>query len=99
MWNLKWRKLEKKWLRLAGMEFRMLENDLKKYWRSQEQRAQIIEKFASLGVSDLADSIGLSISLLKQHKADYWHWYRSLAQNEIETYVLCFNFLKAKLVL
>ena len=84
--KLKWRKLEKNWLRLAGMELKVLENDLKKYWRSQEQHAQIIEKFASLGVPDLAGSIGLIIPLLKQHKADNWNWYRALEQNEIEKY-------------
>ena len=84
--QLKWRKLEKNWLRLSGLELKVLENDLKKYWRSQEQQAQIIEKFAGLGVLDLTAAIGLIIPLLKQHQADSWNWYRALEQNEIEQY-------------
>ena len=82
----KWRKLEKNWLRLPGLELKALETNLKKYWRSQEQKAQIIEKFANLGVTDLEEASGLLISLLKQHNSSNWSWYRSLNSAEIQYY-------------
>lgn len=82
----KWRKLEKNWLRLPGLELKALETHLKKYWRSQEQKAQIVEKFANLGVGDLESASGLLISLLKQHNSDIWSWYRGLNPAEIQHY-------------
>jgi hypothetical protein len=80
----KWRNLQKNWLRLPGLELKALETNLKKYWRSQEQKAQIIEKFANLGVGDLEAAIGLLIPLLKQHNSSNWSWYRSLNSSEIQ---------------
>lgn len=82
----KWRNLEKNWLRLPGLELKVLENNLKKYWRSQEQKAQIIEKFANLGIADLEAASGLLIPLLKQHNSEIWSWYRSLNSSEIQYY-------------
>jgi hypothetical protein len=82
----KWRNLEKNWLRLPGLELKGLENNLKKYWRSQEQKAQIIEKFANLGIADLEAASGLLIPLLKQHNSKIWSWYRSLNSSEIQHY-------------
>jgi hypothetical protein len=82
----KWRNLQKNWLRLPGLELKALETNLKKYWRSQEQKAQIIEKFAKLGVGDLEAAIGLLIPLLKQHNSEIWSWYRSLNSSEIQHY-------------
>lgn len=82
----KWRKLEKNWLRLPGLELKALETHLKKYWRSQEQKAQIVEKFANFGIGDIETSIGLLIPLLKQHNSDIWSWYRGLNPAEIQHY-------------
>jgi superfamily I DNA and/or RNA helicase len=82
----RWRNLEKNWLRLPGLELKALETNLKKYWRSQEQKAQIIEKFANLGIADLEEASGLLIPLLKQHNASNWSWYRSLSSTEIQYY-------------
>jgi hypothetical protein len=82
----KWRNLEKNWLRLPGLELKALESNLKKYWRSQEQKAQIVEKFANLGIADLEAASSLLIPLLKQHNSDIWTWYRALNTTEIQYY-------------
>ena len=82
----KWRKLEKNWLRLPDLELKTLETNLKKYWRSQEQKAQIIEKFANFGIDDLEAACGILIPLLNQHNSSNWSWYRSLNSSEIQQY-------------
>ena len=82
----KWHILEKKWLRLPGLKPQEQENNLKKYWRNQELKAKIAEKFANLGIRDLDASIGLLVPLLKQHNSENWNWYRTLNASEIQDY-------------
>ncbi len=80
----KWRKLEKTWLRLPGLDVGQLENQLKKYWQNQSQRANLKEKFARFGIQNLETEIGLLIPLLKQHNTAHWQWYRNLSRTAIE---------------
>ncbi len=80
----KWRKLEKTWLRLPGLDVGQLENQLKKYWKNQSQRANLQDKFAQFGIQNLEAEIGLLIPLLKQHNTAHWQWYRKLSRTEIE---------------
>ena len=80
----KWRKLEKTWLRLPGLDVGQLENQLKKYWQNQSQRANLKEKFARFGIQNLEAALGLLIPLLKQHNTAHWQWYRKLSRTAIE---------------
>lgn len=80
----KWRKLEKTWLRLPSLDVGQLENQLKKYWKNQSQRANLQDKFAQFGIQNLEAEIGLLIPLLKQHNTAHWQWYRKLSRTEIE---------------
>jgi len=80
----KWRKLEKTWLRLPGLDLQQLENQLKKYWQIQGQRANLKEKFARFGIQNLDEVLGLLVPLLKQHNAAQWQWYRKLSREEIQ---------------
>ena len=82
----KWRKLEKTWLRLPGLDIQLLENQLKKYWQNQIQRANAKEKFARFGIQDLDAVLGLLIPLLKQHNTAHWQWYRKLSRTAIEQF-------------
>ena len=82
--QLKWRKLEKTWLRLPGLDVGQLENQLKKYWQNQSQLANLKEKFARFGIQNLDEVIGLLIPLLKQHNTAHWQWYRKLSRTAIE---------------
>lgn len=80
----KWRKLEKTWLRLPGLDLQPLETQLKKYWQIQTQRAQLKEKFAGFGIQNLDEVLGLLVPLLKQHNSAQWQWYRKLSRAEIQ---------------
>lgn len=82
----KWRKLEKTWLRLPGLDLQPLETQLKKYWQIQTQRAQLKEKFARFGIQNLDEVQGLLVPLLKQHNSTQWQWYRKLSRVEIQQF-------------
>lgn len=80
----KWRKLEKTWLRLPGLDLLQLETQLKKYWQIQAQRANLKEKFARFGIQNLDEVLGLLVPMLKQHNFAQWQWYRKLSRVEIQ---------------
>lgn len=80
----KWRKLEKTWLRLPGLDLLQLETQLKKYWQIQAQRANLKEKFARFGIQNLDEVLGLLVPLLKQHNSAQWQWYRKLSREKIQ---------------
>jgi hypothetical protein len=80
----KWRKLQKTWLRLPGLDLKQLETQLKKYWQNQVKRANLKEKFARFGIQNLDEVLGLLVPLLKQHNPTQWQWYRQLSRAEIQ---------------
>lgn len=84
--QLKWRRLEKKWLRTPGLDLRLLEKSLEKHWRLQTQIGTIQEHFTSMGVMELTTHSATLIALLKQHKPEEWAWYRSLSTEQIQSF-------------
>lgn len=83
-WN--WYKLQKKWFRLSGVALTALDNNLKKYWRLHERKAQLVQKYATLGIFDLDTAQGVLIALLKQHHSSDWKWYRTLTTEAVQNY-------------
>lgn len=83
----KWKKLEKTWLRLPGLDLQQLDTELKIYWHIRIQRTNLKEKFARFGIQNLDEVLGLLVPLLKQHNFAHWQWYRKLSPLEIQ--VLC----------